>query len=240
LAALGGLVEAAGCRRAILLKHFGEQPPESCGNCDNCLHAPATRDVTELARKFLSAVYRTGQSFGVAHLEAVLTGRQDEKILSRGHDQLSVYDIVSAEEAPLIKPVSRFLLLRDALRNNEYGGLMFGPEAKAILRGEEEVAIVEPPVRERKRRRSGASPNPVGDPLFDALRAKRTELAKAQSVPPYVIFHDSVLRDMTGFKPQTLSALGELPGIGAAKLEKYGGIFLDTIQQVMEAQEESV
>jgi ATP-dependent DNA helicase RecQ len=238
LAALGGLVEAAGCRRAILLKHFGEEPHQSCGNCDNCLNAPMTRNVTELARKFLSAVYRTGQSFGVGHLEAVLTGKQEDKVLSRGHDQLSVFDIVDSDEAPLIKPVSRSLLLRDALRNTEHGGLMFGPEARAILKGEAEVAIVEPPKRERKKRRSGSSPNPVGDPLFDALRAKRMELAKEQGVPPYVIFHDSVLRDMTGFKPRSLSALAELPGIGAAKLEKYGDDFLNVIRQVSEAQEE--
>ncbi|VAV92845.1 ATP-dependent DNA helicase RecQ [hydrothermal vent metagenome] len=240
LAALGGLVEAAGCRRAILLKHFGEDPPRQCGNCDNCLNAPITRNVTELARKFLSAVYRTGQSFGVTHLEAVLTGRSEAKIRSRGHDKLSVFDIVDEEEAPLIKPVSRSLLLRDALRNNDYGGLMFGPEARAILKGQEEVAIVEPPKRERRKRRGGASPNPVGDPLFDALRAKRMELAKDQGVPPYVIFHDSVLRDMTGFKPRNLPALSELPGIGAAKLDRYGDEFLRVILKVTEAQEESV
>ncbi|MEP3225891.1 MAG: DNA helicase RecQ [Parasphingorhabdus sp.] len=240
LAALGGLVEAAGCRRAILLQHFGEQPPETCGNCDNCLHAPTTRNVTELARKFLSAVYRTGQNFGVGHLEAVLTGKPEDKVVSRGHDQLSVFDIVDQDDAPLIKPVSRSLLLRDALRNTEHGGLMFGPEARAILKGEKEVAIVEPPKRERKKRRSGTSPNPVGDPLFDALRAKRMLLAKEQGVPPYVIFHDSVLRDMTGFKPRNLAGLAELPGIGAAKLEKYGEAFLHVIQEVTEAQEESV
>jgi len=241
LAALGGLVETAGCRRAILLKHFGENPPPQCGNCDNCLNAPATRNVTELARKFLSAVYRTGQSFGVTHLEAVLTGRQDEKILSRGHDQLSVFDIVDQEEAALIKPVSRSLLLRDALRNTEHGGLMFGPEARKILKGEEEVAIVEPPKRSsRKRRGSSASPNPVGDPLFDALRRKRMELAKELGVPPYVIFHDSVLRDMTGLKPDSLSALGELPGVGAAKLEKHGDAFLAVIRDVTEAEQMNI
>ncbi|MEW4468013.1 DNA helicase RecQ [Parasphingorhabdus sp. JC815] len=240
LAALGGLVEAAGCRRAILLRHFGEEPPQSCGNCDNCLNAPVTRNVTELARKFLSAVYRTGQSFGVGHLEAVLTGKQEDKVLSRGHDRLSVFDIVDAEEASLIKPVSRSLLLRDALRNTEHGGLMFGPEARAILKGEEEVAIIEPPVRGRKKRRGGSSPNPVGDPLFDALRAKRMELAQEHGVPPYVIFHDSVLRDMTGFKPRNLSSLAELPGIGTAKLEKYGASFLAVIQEVTKIQEESV
>lgn len=243
LTALGGLIETAGCRRAVLLNHFGEDPPAQCGNCDNCLNAPVTRNVTELARKFLSAVYRTGQSFGVTHLEAVLTGRQEEKILSRGHDKLSVFDIVSDEEAALIKPVSRSLVLRDALRNTEHGGLMFGPEARAILKGNEEVAIVEPPKRERRRTsRSGrgSSPNPVGDPLFDALRAKRLALSKELGVPPYVIFHDSVLRDMTGFKPRTLSALGELPGIGAAKLEKHGAAFLDVIRTVTEALEENI
>lgn len=241
LASLGGLVETAGCRRAILLQHFGEEPPKKCGNCDNCLNAPLTRNVTELARKFLSAVYRTGQSFGVGHLEAVLTGRQEEKVLSRGHDRLSVFDIVSAEEAPLIKTVSRSLLLRDALRNTEHGGLMFGPEARAILKGEEEVAIVEPPKQTVKRRRgSDASPNPIGDPLFDALRKKRMELAKEMGVPPYVIFHDSVLRDMTGFKPQSLSALAELPGIGSAKLEKHGAAFLKVIRDVMESVEQNI
>ena len=241
LAALGGLVETAGCRRAVLLKHFGENPPAQCGNCDNCLNAPVTRNVTELARKFLSAVYRTGQSFGVTHLEAVLTGRQEEKILSRGHDKLSVFDIVGEEEASLIKPVSRLLLLRDALRNTEHGGLMFGPEARKILKGEQEIAIVEPPKRaSRKRRGGGASPNPFGDPLFEALRAKRMQLAKELGVPPYVIFHDSVLRDMTGLKPDSLSALSELPGVGAAKLEKHGEAFLAVIRDVTEAEQVNI
>ena len=232
LSALGALVETAGCRRAVLLRHFGENPPERCGNCDNCLDAPATRDVTELSRKFLSAVYRTGESYGVTYLEAVLTGRHDARITERRHDRLSVHGIVSAEEAPLIKSVSRSLLLRDALRTTDHGGLMFGPEARAILKGGAEVAIVEPPKRERRRRdgsASGASPNPVGNPLFDALRALRTRLAKEQGVPPYVIFHDSVLRDMTGFKPQTLDAMAELPGIGARKLDIYGKAFLEIV-----------
>lgn len=228
LASLGALVETAGCRRAILLRHFGEHPPEHCGNCDNCLNPPAAIDATEVARKFLSAVHRTGQSYGVGHLEAVLTGQSNEKIVRQQHDRLSVFGIVEGEDIALIKPVARSLLLKDALRPTEHGGLMFGPEARAILKGDQSVTLVLPPKRERKGRR-GSAPNPIGDPLFEALRAKRRELAEEQSVPPYVIFHDATLREMAAMKPTTLSAIGEISGVGARKLEAYGEAFLEVI-----------
>ncbi len=231
LSALGALVETAGCRRAILLKHFGESPPESCGNCDNCLHKPAAFDATEIARKFLSAVYRTGQMFGVGHLEAVLTGDANEKALKAGHDRLSVFGIVSGAEAALIKPIARSLLLKDALRPNEHGGLMFGPEAKAILRGDQSISLIVPPKRERRSKR-GATPvaNPSGDPLFEALRACRREIAVEANVPPYVIFHDSTLREMATERPKSLTALGQITGVGTRKLEAYGQAFLNVIK----------
>ena len=236
LNALAALVEAPGCRRAILLRHFGENPPANCGNCDNCLSAPQSTDATELARKLLSAVYRTGQSFGLGHVSAVLTGADNDRVRDRGHDRLSVFGIVGAEEAPLLKPLARSLMAREALAETEHGGLMLGPAARPILKGEEDVALVVPPKRERRargeRRERGASgANPVGDPLFDALRSLRRDLASEAGVPPYVIFHDSVLRDMAGFRPQSLAALGELPGIGARKLEAYGDAFLAVIRQ---------
>jgi ATP-dependent DNA helicase RecQ len=230
LTALGALVETAGCRRAILLKHFGEAPPEKCGNCDNCLNAPASVDATEVARKLLSAVYRTGQSFGAGHLESVLVGHADEKARKFGHDQLSVFGIVSEEDATLIKPVARALLLRDALRNNEHGGLMFGPEAKAILRGEARVDLVLTPKRERRQKR-GQAPNPTGDPLFDALRACRRDLAAEAGVPPYVIFHDSTLREMAAARPGDQDALGKITGVGTRKLEAYGDAFLAVLKR---------
>jgi ATP-dependent DNA helicase RecQ len=107
LASLGALVETAGCRRALLLRHFGEAPAQTCGNCDNCLNPPKAVDASTVAQKFLSAVYRTGQSFGVGHLENILTGKSDDKAVKFGHDQLSVFGIVSSEEAALIKPVAR-------------------------------------------------------------------------------------------------------------------------------------
>jgi ATP-dependent DNA helicase RecQ len=229
LASLGALVETAACRRAILLRHFGESPPEACGNCDNCLNAPAAVDATEVARKFLSAVYRTGQSFGVGHLENVLIGKSDDKIAKFGHDALSVFGIVSGEDAALIKPVARSLMLKDALRTNEHGGLMFGPEAKAYLKGDHSLALVVPPKRDRRTKRAG-DPNPIGDPLFEALRVKRRELAAEVGVPPYVIFHDATLREMAQIRPKSLRDMALVSGVGARKLEAYGAAFVSVIK----------
>jgi len=233
IAALGALVEAGGCRRAILLRHFGENPPSTCGNCDNCLAPPASIDATETARKFLSAVYRTGQSFGVQHIEAVLTGAATDKVRERGHDRISVYGIVSGDETALMRPVSRALLVRDALETTEHGGLMLGPSARPILRGEEEVRIVLPPKRERRGRRNARGPgeaNPVGDPLFDALRTCRRQLAQEAGVPPYVIFHDSTLREMAEQRPSSIHELATISGVGQRKLDAYGDAFLAAIR----------
>ncbi len=229
LSALGALVETGSCRRAILLRHFGEDPPSLCGNCDNCLSPPPAIDATEIARKLLSAVYRTGQSFGVGHLESVLNGVPDERSARLGHDQLSVFGIASKDEAALIKPVARSLLLKDALRTNEHGGLIFGPEAKAILKGEQSVSLIMQPKKPSNRRRDMDS-NPVDDPLFEALRKKRRDLAIEAGVPPYVIFHDATLRQMAAIRPQTTSDLSLISGIGSRKLEAYGESFLSVLR----------
>jgi ATP-dependent DNA helicase RecQ len=231
LDALAVLVETAGCRRALLLRHFGEDPPERCGNCDNCLEAPGVADATVTARKLLSAVYRTGQSFGLGYLEKVLTGASDERVVARGHDQLSVFGIISSDEAHLIKPLARALQARGALVATEHGGLALGGDARAILKGDAEVSIVLVPRKERGRRRAGTAANPVGDPLFDALRALRRELAQEAGVPPYVIFHDSVLREMATGRPTSLADLGRIGGVGARKLEAYGEAFLTAIKR---------
>jgi ATP-dependent DNA helicase RecQ len=235
ISALGALVETATCRRAILLRHFGEDPVPTCGNCDNCLSPPASVDATETARKYLSAVYRTGQSFGAGHIEQVLSGATTDKIRERGHDKISVYGIVDGEETVLLRPVSRALLVRDALETTEHGGLMLGPNARPILRGEEEVRILMPPKRERRTRsaRNGADANPVGDPLFDALRACRRELAQDQGVPPYVIFHDSTLREMAEQRPSSIRELSHISGIGQKKLDAYGDAFLSAIRSFL-------
>lgn len=237
--ALGALVETGQCRRAILLRHFGENPPEACGNCDNCLAPPARFDVRQIAQKLLSAVYRTGQSFGLGHVEAVLMGKSNERIVARGHDQLSVYGIVRGEEVALIKPVARALTVRGALDTNEHGGLMLGASAREFLRGEEDVSLVLPPARQssaRKQSRSrGAEANPVDDPLFEALRACRRELAREANVPPYVIFHDSTLRDMARLRPRGDADLEHVSGVGVRKREAYGPAFLAVIAQFVDS-----
>ena len=232
LTALGALVETAGCRRRILLKHFGEDAPETCGNCDNCLNPPAAIDVSVTAQKFLSAVFRTGMLYGIGYIEGILTGVSTERSLMNGHEKLSVFGIVDGDEVAMLKPVSRALLLRDALRTNEHGGLEFGPEARAILKGEAKLELVLPPKRERRRRGAkGSVPNPVANPLFEALRAKRREIAQETGLPPYVIFHDSVLRDMAMVRPSSLAEMGQLSGVGARKLDAYGQDFLNVLRQ---------
>ena len=232
LDAMAALVETAGCRRALLRRHFGEEAPQTCGNCDNCLSAPAVVDVTVLAQKVLSGVYRTGQCFGLGYVTQVLTGVADEKVIGRGHDRLSVFGIVSAQEEKLIKPLARALQARGALEATEHGGLRFGGEAKAIVKGEVPVLIAEPPVRAKgtgRRERTGGV-SPVGDPLFEALRAVRRELAAEGKVPPYVIFHDATLREMAAEKPGSLEEMGRISGVGARKLEAYGDAFLAVIR----------
>jgi ATP-dependent DNA helicase RecQ len=229
LNALAALVETGACRRALLLRHFGEAPPERCGNCDNCLAPPVTLDATQTAQKLLSAAFRTEMRFGVQHLTDVLAGKDTEKVRAFGHDRLSVFGIAGEEEVALVKPVARALLARDALRADAYGGLSFGPAAKPILKGEATLELVLPPKRAR-RARANREANPEGDPLFDALRACRRDLATAAGVPPYVIFHDSTLREMATVKPTTLPALARVSGVGAAKLEKYGQAFVDVVR----------
>lgn len=233
LESLAGLIETADCRRAVLLRHFGEEPPAKCGNCDTCLEPVDVIDATTLAQKLLSAVYRTGQTYGLGHLEKVLTGVTDDRVLQRGHDQLSVFGILREEEKPILKALARALQARGSLIPTEHGGLALGSDAREILKNEAAVMIVRPPKKERGRRGRGAdqTPNPVGDPLFDALRELRRDLAKDQGVPPYVIFHDATLREMASMRPSSLSELGSITGVGSRKLDAYGEEFLHVLQQ---------
>ena len=230
LQALAALVETTGCRRAHLLRHFGEDPPGQCGNCDNCLDPPTTLEVTEVARKLLSAAFRTEMRFGAGHLVDVLAGKETDKVHANGHHRLSVFGICSAEELVLVQPVARALIARDALRADAYGGLSFGPGARGILKGGEEVRIALPPAKKKRARRGAGADDLPHDPLFEALRSARRDLARDAGVPPYVIFHDSTLREIAAARPGSLDALGRVQGVGAAKLERYGDAMLAVVR----------
>jgi len=139
-----------------------------------------------------------------------------------------VFGILSDAESALLRPAARALQVREALVADDHGGLALGPNARPLLKGEESLALVLPPAR--KRRQRGGAVEHDHDPLFEALRATRRELASEAGVPPYVIFHDAVLRDIAGQRPLTRSALANISGVGTAKLDRYGAAFLQTIE----------
>ena len=227
---LAMFVEATSCRRAILLRHFGEDPPEQCGNCDNCLNPPATLDATEVARKLLSAAFRTEMRFGVGHLSDVLAGNDNDKVRRFGHHRLSVFGIASPEEVAQVRSVARALIARDALRTDAYGGLSFGPAAKPILKGERALSIAVPPPPKRRSRRGRSQDGPA-DPLFESLRAARREIASEAGVPPYVVFHDSTLREIAAARPRSLVELRTIQGVGETKLQRYGDAMLAAVRE---------
>jgi ATP-dependent DNA helicase RecQ len=158
----------------------------------------------------------------------VLAGNDTEKVRGFGHHRLSVFGIATPEEIALVRPASRALIARDALRADAYGGLSFGPGAKPILKGEEQEVIAVPPPRSRKSR----TPRDGGpaDPLFDALREARRALAASAGVPAYLVFHDSTLREIATARPRSLGELSAIDGVGAAKLERYGEAMLDAVR----------
>ncbi len=229
LNALIAFCETSQCRRVPLLTYFGDPAPPPCGNCDICLAPPVLTDATEAARKLLSAVYRTGQRFGVGHLVDVLRGNAGEKVRKFGHEQLSVFGIGRDLPQANWQALARQLEAGEALVRDENGGLVLGPAARPILKGETSIALREvatPPRRPRDRRARGESDD---DPLFEALRKVRRELAAASGVPPYVVFHDATLRAMAADRPRSLADLGQVSGVGARKLEAYGQAFLDVL-----------
>ena len=245
-----GYTEAPGCRRRLLLRHFGEELGADCGNCDGCLDPQPRSDATVVAQKALSAVYRTGQRFGAAHVVDVLLGANSERIRSLGHDQLSVYGIGKELDRSQWRAVVRQLTSLGYLSApaEARGGLCFGDEGlvRPLLRGEANLELaVPPPQRERRSGGGGLGGGGLGggsrgagtgaegiDPasvdadLLSTLKAWRREQARQQGVPPYVVFHDRTLVELAARRPADREALSGVGGIGAAKLERYGDALL--------------
>ena len=235
LTALLALCETTACRRKAILGHFGESHPGNCGNCDTCRQPVETWDATDAAIKALAAIYRTGQSFGVSHIVDVLVGKETEKVLRFGHQRQAVFgegrDIEARGWQSIIRQLSAMgLIITDA----EHGALHLTEDTRAVFKRERQLMLRRDlPRRRAEIRRSlerTADVDPEALALFDALRAERARVAKEQGVPPYVVFHDTTLRAMAIERPQTLAEMRHLPGMGEAKLGRYGLTFLAVVR----------
>ena len=237
--------EATGCRRQLLLGAFGETYPEPCGHCDNCVAPPKTWDATVPAQKALSAVYRTGQRYGSGHVIDVLRGEETERVRSLDHHRLSTFGIGAELDEKQWRSVFRQLLAAGLLEADAegYGTLRLTAASRVVLSGGQPVKLREDarPERGVRRRRdsqlvTGAqgSGGSLGieayeQSMWDALRALRTQLAKQQGVPPYVVFHDATLLAMLRALPANEDELASVSGVGEAKLKRYGRDFLAVI-----------
>jgi len=237
LEAMLAFCELTGCRRQSLLGYFGEDLSEPCGNCDTCLEPVETWDATEAARKALSAVYRTGQTFGVSHLVDVLRGRETDRAKQFGHHRLSVFGIGTDMEPGQWRTIFRQLVALGLVDVDldGYGGLRLAERCRPVLRGEQPLYLRRDPapVRGRKKRAVPDAPfdRPEDEQLFNALRSCRRELAKEQGIPPYMIFHDATLREIVEARPDTLAQLAGINGVGERKLELYGDEFLGVVRE---------
>jgi ATP-dependent DNA helicase RecQ len=237
LDALLGLAETAGCRRQALLSYFGDRC-EPCGNCDTCAEPPKLFDGTIATQKALSCIHRTGERFGQAYIVDVLLGAQDERIMQFGHDRISTYGIGKELDSRTWRAILRQLI---ALRLIDvdlsgHGGLSISDAGRQFLREKRTLMLRVPPPprarREKVSRNSAPAALPDADRgLFEALRGKRMEIARAQNVPPYVIFHDRTLIELAAARPASRAEMAGVPGVGEAKLERYGPAFLAVIAE---------
>ncbi|MFC1754773.1 DNA helicase RecQ [Thermoproteota archaeon] len=239
VSALLGLCEMTGCRRQALLAYFQEKSPP-CGNCDTCLFPFTSFDGTEATQKALSCVYRTEQRFGAGHVIDVLLGKETAKIKQFRHDKLSTFGIGKEFSKKQWQSIFRQLVSLGLLvvDMEGYGGIYLGKNARSALKGDEKISLRHDPVttahskkKESTRKKRIALENPAEETLFEALREKRRELAKAQGIPPYIIFHDSVLLEIATKQPQNLEDFFAISGVGQAKLKRYGDIFLKIVHK---------
>ncbi|MDM7982450.1 MAG: DNA helicase RecQ [Rhizobium sp.] len=239
LNALLAICETPGCRRQAILKHFGESHAGGCGNCDTCLKPVETWDGSEAAIKALAAIYRTGERFGTGHLIDVLMGNQNDKTMRFGHTDMPVFGAGKDLSAKTWQSVYRQLLAAGYIRvdHTAFGALTLEESARAVFKREVDVRFRKdrPTTGKAARGQSSrtaqakAGLDQADQELFEALRAKRMELAKEQGVPPYVIFPDTTLVALATERPMDEDEMLSISGIGQSKLERYGDAFLEVI-----------
>ena len=240
LDALISYCEAPECRRRALLSYFDEtlHASDGCGNCDICQDPPDMIDGTEAAQKLLSAIMRTGQMYGQAHLVDILRGANTEKIRAAGHDGLPTYGLGADLDKNTWRSIIRQLVASDHLHLDVggYGGLSLKEKGQALLNGDRDFSyrkdVIKQTAKKKKASAAKAAPEDLTESqaeLLTRLKAKRTELARARRVPPYVIFSDRSLEEITRIQPQDEAAFAEIHGVGAAKLKKFAAIFLAVV-----------
>jgi len=238
LEAMLGYCEMIHCRRQALLAYFGEHRSRPCGNCDTCLHPPRVRDGSDLARKALSCIYRSGQRFGAGYVIDLLLGKSRDRILANGHQHLSTFGIGKELNALQWRSVFRQLLASGLLSTDAegFGVLRLTEACRPVLQGEHSLQLrLELPGRKKTTRTHSNTVEKhsfegTEEQLWQSLCKCRKQLAAQQGVPPYVVFHDRTLRAMVEQRPINLDQFSGLYGVGQRKLERYGPAFLQILQ----------
>lgn len=233
LQAIGAFAESQTCRRLVLLNYFGEFRQEPCNNCDICLDPPRKYDGLIDAQKVMSVIYRTGQTFGMHHVIAVLRGLNHQKIRQYGHDQLSVYGIGKEQSqdywVSVIRQLIHLGLIKQNIVNNS--ALQLTEEARPVLRSEVKLELATPRLTFSA---SAYSQKQAGirydKDLFARLRFLRKQIADKENIPPYVVFNDATLEEMAQFTPTTKAEMLDINGVGERKLERFGDAFMNLIQ----------
>ena len=236
LTALLAYCEAPRCRRQVLLDYFGEER-QPCGNCDVCSEPPDLWDGTQAAQKALSVIYRTGMRFGVSHLIDLLRGKATDKARQWGHDRLPTFGVGSDLDEHAWKSVFRQLAAAGLVHVDmaEHGALQLTEAAREVLKGQRRVQL------RRPAKRKSTAPSRTGGvahdlsaadaALFQTLRQWRSDTAREQGVPAYVILHDKTLRELAESRPVSHGLLAGITGMGSAKIEHYGQELLALIRE---------
>ncbi|WP_301099732.1 ATP-dependent DNA helicase RecQ [Otariodibacter sp.] len=236
LQAIGAFAESQTCRRLVLLNYFGESRQHQCNNCDICLDPPKKYDGLLDAQKVMSVIYRTGQTFGLHHVIAVLRGLNHQRIRELGQDQLSVYGIGKDKSQEYWISVTRQLIHLGFIRQNivNHSALQLTEEARPILRSEIDLQLAMPRLSFSATsyiQKQTAASRRYDKDLFARLRFLRKQLADQANIPPYAVFNDATLQEMAEFMPTTDCELLSINGVGERKLERFGGVFLNLIKE---------
>ena len=237
LEAIGEFVESQTCRRLVLLNYFGEHRQTPCNNCDICLDPPKKYDGLVDAQKVMSTIYRVGQCFGAHYVIAVLRGMQNQKIIERQHDKLSVYGIGKDKSKEHWQSVIRQLIHLGFVQQviSELNPtLQLTESAKAILKGEEPLELAMPRISAISKIAHNPQRQGVANydkDLFARLRFLRKQIADKENIPPYIVFNDATLQEMSQYMPTSNIEMLQINGVGSIKLERFGQPFMTLIQE---------